>query len=212
MKTARILVVCLAVSAPAALAQKWEIGASGGYAFNTGKTAERPTEEAKVKIKPGVAASAWIGNNTSNRWGGEIRYTYQQGDLQLKQNSTEANFNAESHTIHYDFQWHASDADSASRPYIAFGGGVKYHRGTGTEPLVQPLSRFALLTKTGEIQGMASIGAGIKTKINDRWQFRIDVHDYITAFPKEVIAPNLGTKLGGMMHNIVPSVGISWTK
>jgi len=59
---------------------------------------------------------------------------------------------------------------------------------------------------------MFSIGAGIKTKINDRWQFRVDVHDYITPFPKEVIQPNLGTSIGGMLHNIVPMVGISWTK
>ena len=213
MKTAHMLVVCLAVSAaPAALAQKWEFGGSGGYGFYTPKDADRPTESAKAKIKPGVAASAWLSNNTSLRWGGELRYNYERGNLQLKQGSTEANFNAESHSIHYDFQWHAADADSASRPYLAFGGGVKVYRGTGTEQLTQPLSRFALLTKTQQVQGMVSIGAGIKTKINDRWQFRIDVHDYITPFPKDVIAPNLGTSLGGMLHNIVPSVGIAWTK
>jgi outer membrane protein W len=213
MKTARMLVVCLAISAaPAALAQKWEFGGSAGYGFNTSRDAKRPSETATAKIKPGVAASAWLTNNTSNRWGGEIRYDYQKGDLQLKQGSTEATFNAETHAMHYDFQWHATDADSASRPYVAFGGGVKVYRGTGTEQLTQPLSRFALLTKTQEVQGMFSIGAGIKTKINDRWHFRVDVHDYITPFPKDVIAPNLGTNIGGMMHSIVPTVGIAWTK
>jgi outer membrane protein W len=213
MKAAHMLVVCLAVSAaPAALAQKWELGGGGGYGFTTPKDATRPAESATTKIKPGVAAGAWLSNNTSLRWGGEIRYLYQRGNLQLKQNSTEALFDAESHAIHYDFQWHASDADSASRPYIAFGGGVKAYRGTGTEQVVQPLSRFALLTRTQQIQGMASIGAGIKTKINDHWQFRVDVHDYITAVPKDVITPNLGTSLGGMLHNIVPTVGFSWTK
>lgn len=213
MKTAHVLVVCLAVSAaPAALAQKWELGGGGGYGFNTAANADRSTESAKAKIKPGVAASLWLGNNTSNRWGGEIRYSYQRGNLNLKQNSTEANFSAETHAVSYDFLWHGSDADSASRPYVAFGGGVKAYRGTGTEQLVQPLSRFALLTQTQQIQGMASIGAGIKTKINDHWQFRLDVHDYITAFPKDVITPNLGTTLGGMVHNIVPTVGFSWTR
>jgi outer membrane protein W len=213
MKTARMLVVCLAVStAPAALAQKWELGGGGGFAFNTPKDATRPAETAKTKIKSGVAASAWLTDNTTFRWGGELRYTYQLGQLQLKQDSTTVNFDAESHAINYDFQWHATDADSASRPYIAFGGGVKVFRGTGVEQVVQPLSRFALLTKTQEIQGMASIGAGIKTKINDRWQFRVDVHDYITPYPKEVITPNLGTAIGGMLHNIVPMIGISWTK
>jgi outer membrane protein W len=213
MKSAHMLVVCLAVSAaPSALAQKWEFGLGAGAGFNTSKDATRPTEKANAKIKTGLAAGAWLSNNTSARWGGEIRYAYQSGQLQLKQGSTQATFAAESHAMHYDFQWHASDADSASRPYIAFGGGVKMHRGTGTEQLTQPLSRFALLTKTQEVQGMASIGVGIKTKIGEHWQLRVDVHDYITPFPKEVITPNLGTSLGGMLHNIVPMVGISWTK
>jgi opacity protein-like surface antigen len=212
MKTVHMLVVCLALSAPAALAQKWEFGGGGGYGFSTSKDASRPTETATTKIRPGVAAGAWLSNNTSLRWGGEIRYTYQQGELQLKQNSTEAKFSAESHALNYDIQWHAADADSISRPYVAFGGGVKVYRGTGTEQLTQPLSRFALLTKTQQVVGMASIGAGIKTKLGENWQLRVDVHDYITPFPKDVITPNLGTSLGGMIHNIVPMVGITWTK
>jgi opacity protein-like surface antigen len=212
MKTAHMLVVCLAVSAaPAALAQKWELGGAGGYGFYLPKDATRPTETATTKITPGVSGAAWLGNNTGVRWGGEIRYAYERGDLQLKQGSTEVNFNSETHSIHYDFQYHFSDVDSSSRPYLAFGGGVKVYRGTGTEQLSQPLSRFALLTRTQEVQGMLSLGAGIKTKINDHWQFRVDFHDYITPFPSQVIAPNLGTHIGGMMHNFVPMVGISWT-
>ena len=213
MKTAHMLVVCLAVSAaPAALAQKWELGGGAGAGFYTSKDATRPPETATAKIKTGMAAGAWLTNNTSARWGGEIRYSYQRGQAQLKQGSTLAAFDAETHAMHYDFQWHATDVDSASRPYIAFGGGVKVYRGTGTEQLTQPLSRFALLTKTQEVQGMVSIGAGIKTKLGEHWQLRLDVHDYITPFPKDVITPNLGTSIGGMLHDIVPMVGISWTK
>jgi hypothetical protein len=213
MKLAHMLVVCLAVSAaPAALAQKWEFGGGAGAGFYTSKTLERPTEEAKAKIKPGVAASAWLTSNSSKRWGGEIRYTYQTGELQLKQNSAKALFDAETHTLNYDFQLHATDINSVSRPYVAFGGGVKVYRGTGEEQLTQPLSRFALLTKTQELQGMISVGAGIKTKLGNNWQLRLDVHDYITRFPKDVITPNLGTQVGGWIHDIVPMVGIAWTR
>jgi hypothetical protein len=208
-----MLVVCLAVStAPAALAQKWEFGGGAGAGFYTSKDATRPAETATAKIKTGPAASAWLTNNTSARWGGEIRYSYQSGQLQLKQGSTNASFSAESHAMNYDFQWHTSDADSNSRAYVAFGGGVKVYRGTGTEQVTQPLSRFALLTRTQEVQGMLSIGAGLKTKISEHWQFRVDVHDYITPFPKDVITPNLGTKIGGMVHDIVPMIGFAWTK
>jgi outer membrane protein W len=213
MKTARMLAVCLALAAtPAAIAQDWEFGGGAGIGLHTPKDAKRPTETASTKIKLGVSGAAWLSNNNSPRWGGEIRYTYQTGALQLKQGSTKVNFDAESHALHYDFQWHATDKGSASRPYIAAGGGVKVFRGTGAEQLTQPLSRFALLTKTQQMQGMLSIGAGIKTKLSDRWQFRLDVHDYITRYPTEVIAPNLGTQIGGWVHNIVPMVGLTWTR
>lgn len=213
MNLARTLVVCLAVSAaPMAMAQKWEFGGGAGGAFNTSKDLTRPTETATGNIKTGVAASAWLGNNTNNRWGGEIRYTYQMGDLQLKQGSTTATFSGESHTIGYDFLWHATDTNAASRPYIAFGGGAKVFRGTGTEGVTQPLSRFALLTKTQEVQGMISVGAGVKVKTGKNWQLRLDVHDYITRFPAEVMQPNVGTQVGGWVHNIVPSLGFSWTR
>ncbi len=211
MKLAHMLVVCLAVSAPA-FAQKWEIGGSGGGGFHTSKDLTLSSETAKAKIAPGMAASAWLTNNTNARWGGEIRYTYQNGDLQLKQGSTSANFSGESHSMNYDFQWHATDVDSASRPYIAFGGGVKVYRGTGAETISQPLSRFALLTQTQQVQGMISVGAGIKTKIGKNWQMRLDVHDYITRFPSDVIQPNFGVSAGGFIHNIVPTVGFSWTR
>ena len=117
MKLARMLAVCLAFSAvPAAWAQKWELGGSAGGGFGPSTDLTRPTETAKANVKPGVAASAWLGSNTNSRWGGEIRYTFQMGDLQLKQNSTTAAFTGETHTLNYDLQWHATDVDSASRP------------------------------------------------------------------------------------------------
>lgn len=213
MKTARVLGVCLAAAlAPAAFGQSWEFGGGAGGGFFLPKDVKRPSETAKFKIQPGVAASAWLSNNTSDHWGGEIRYTYQSGQMQLKQGSTTAKFDGERHTMHYDFQWHATDRDATARPYIAFGGGVRVFRGTGAEQLTQPLSRFALLTKTQEMQGMFSVGAGIKTKLSEHWQLRVDVHNYISRFPKEVATPNLGSQVGGWVHDIVPIVGLTWTR
>ncbi|MEO8096297.1 MAG: outer membrane beta-barrel protein [Acidobacteriota bacterium] len=213
MKLSHVLVVCLAVSiGPAALAQKWEFGGGGGGAFNMSNDVNRPTESAKAKIQPGFSAGAWLENNSNKRWGGEIRYAYQNGEMQLTQGSAKAKFSGESHAMHYDFQWHASDVDSPVRAYVAFGGGIKLYRGTGEEQLVQPLSRFALLTKTQQVMGMASVGAGVKMKIGANWQLRVDVHDYLSPYPKEVITPNLGSEIKGWVNNIVPMIGISWTK
>ncbi|MEP7351922.1 MAG: outer membrane beta-barrel protein [Acidobacteriota bacterium] len=212
MKFASIVTLCLFAAAPALRAQTWEVGGAAGVGFYNGRSIERPTESAQAKIKTGIEGSAWFANNNSRYWGGEIRYDYQRGNLGLKQGGTQATFGAESHAIHYDFLWHTSEIGSTVRSYIAFGAGVKIYRGTGTEALTQPLSRFALLTKTNELKGMISVGAGVKWKLGHSAQLRVDIHDYITQFPKEVITPNTGAKIGGWINDIVPTVGISWAK
>jgi hypothetical protein len=213
MKLARMLVVCSAVTiAPAAVAQKWEVGAGAGGGFYTSQDAEHPDgTTATAKFKSNVAAGAWLAHNNHPRWGGEIRYQYQRGDLHLDRGSEEASMSGESHSIHYDFLYHWSDRGSTVRPYVAFGGGIKVYRGTGDPALVRPLERYALLSPTQEVTGMASVGIGVKVKIAARWHLRLDVHDYMTPFPKEVITPNPPSKIGGWLHDIVPMVGLSFT-
>lgn len=210
MKLAHVLLVCLAVS-PAALAQKWELGGGGGGAFNLSKDASLPTSSATTKIAPGFSLGAWATNNTSARWGGEIRYVYQNGELRVEQGSTRAAMSGDSHSLHYDFQWHTTDSGSNVRPYIAFGAGVKVFRGTGAEVPVQPLRQYVLLTKTQELAALGSIGIGIKAKISPHWQVRADIHDYISGVPKDVLQPNTGVKIGNWFHNFVPMVGLTWT-
>jgi hypothetical protein len=39
---------------------------------------------------------------------------------------------------------------------------------------------------------------------------RVEVHDFATPFPKKVITPNLGAKVSGWIHDIVPMVGLSY--
>jgi hypothetical protein len=39
---------------------------------------------------------------------------------------------------------------------------------------------------------------------------RAEFRDYITAFPKEVIAPPAGTKYGLLLHDFVPMVGLGF--
>jgi opacity protein-like surface antigen len=213
MKLAHVLIVCsVAVLPPAALAQKWELGAGAGAGFHTSQDVKHEDgTSVSAKISPGVAGGAWLGNNTSDRWGGELRYAYQRGDLKLDGAGTSTSFSADTHNIHYDFLWHGAAQNANTRPYLAFGGGVKIFRGAGTEGLTQPLSRYALLTRTQEFKGMASVGVGVKIKVGDRWHIRLDVHDYMTPFPKEVIAPNSGARVGGWLHQIVPMFGITYT-
>jgi hypothetical protein len=157
----------------------------------------------------GLAAGFTVGHNMYERVGGEVRYTYLKNDLRLESGSEEVNFAGEVHALHYDLLIHASKFGSRIRPYVAFGGGMKYYRGTGSEAAFQPLMAFAILTRTSEVQPLVSAGGGVKIAISNRMVFRFDVHDFITPFPKEVITPGPGASISGWLHNIVPTAGIS---
>jgi outer membrane protein W len=194
-----------------AFAQKYEFGVQGGISLYDKKTVANQRGNADAGFKLGYAAGFTIGQNMYKHVGGEIRYTFLQNDMKLSSGSTEATFGSQAHAIHYDFLIHAKGLDSPIRPYVAFGGGIKYYRGTGSEQPFQPLSNIAILTKTSDTRGLASVGAGVKVKMTDKIWLRLDVHDYLTPFPKNIIAPNSGSSVGGWMNNIVGTGGITFT-
>ena len=209
MKLAGTLVVC-ALMGTSALAQRWEFGGGAGTGFYTSQDITSPAGTASAGIGSHIAGSAWVGNRKNN-WGGELRYNYQRGALKLSQGSTQATFGADSHAIHYDFLYHFKDDEYNVRPFVAVGAGIKMFRGSGPETVSQPLSRIALLTKAQDLVGMLSVGAGFKVRLRENVQLRVDVHDYMTPFPKEVIVPVAGGGKG-WMNDIVPMVGLSFTK
>jgi hypothetical protein len=57
---------------------------------------------------------------------------------------------------------------------------------------------------------MGSVGAGVKIALSHKVYLRTEFRDYITAFPKEIIAPPPGTKYGMLLHDFVPMVGLGF--
>jgi hypothetical protein len=194
-----------------AYAQKYEIGVHGGGSMYLSREVTAAAGTADAGFKMGFGAGFNLGHNMYERLGGEIRYTYLRNDLKVSSGGTEVKFAGESHVIHYDLLVHTADRQSRVRPYVAFGAGVKQFRGTGDEVAYRPLQNFAIPTKTTEVQPMVSFGGGIKFAISERLVFRADVHDFFTPFPKEVLAPGPGASVGGWLHNIVPTAGITFT-
>jgi len=211
MKILQMLLVCSAVLAPGAMAQSWEVGGGVGGGFYTSQDITSPTGSASAKIQTGLAGSVWLGNSWQGRWSGELRYDYGMGDLALSSGSTQATFAARTQQFHYDIMWHATTSESRIRPYLAVGAGVKLYQGTGTQVAYQPLSNVALLTQQQDLTPLVSAGGGVKFQISRHVQLRLDVHDYLTPFPKNVITPNVGAKSGGWLQDIVPMFGISYT-
>jgi hypothetical protein len=207
-----MLVVCFAaVWAPFAMAQKWEFGGGVGGGFYTSQDVTAAGGSASAKIGSNLAGAVWMANNTQSKWGGEMRFDYQLGNLDLNSGGTSASFAARTYGIHYDALWYVAPNGSKVRPFVAAGAGAKVYVGTGAPSAFQPLSNYALLTHDQQILPMISAGAGVKMQVGSRVQLRVELHDYMTPFPKQVITPNTGAKVGGWLQDFVPSVGISFT-
>jgi len=211
MKQITRILFWTALCASAAMAQRWEVGAGVGGTFYTSQTISNPLGSASGTLSPGIAASAWLGNNSGHMLGGELRYDYENTNLKVSSGSTNATFGANTQAFHYDFLMHLAPQDLPVRPYVAVGGGVKFFRGTGPETEAQPLSNIALLTKTSDIKPVISVGAGVKFALGHSVQLRLEVHDYLSPFPTKVIAPALGSKAGGWLQDFVPMAALAFT-
>ena len=163
-----------------------------------------------IGFQPGPSVGAFVGQTMSNHFGGELRYLYAQNDLKLSSGGAQTTFAGRSHVVNYDLLVYAAPRRARVRPYAAFGGGVKYYQGTGTEQAFQPLSNLALLTKTSEALPTADFGGGIKIHTSRHTTFRVEFRDYITKVPK-VFTASPGASISGIFHQWVPAFGISWT-
>ena len=119
----------------------------------------------------------------------------------------------EAHAVHYDFLVYATKRGSFIRPFVAAGGGVKFYRGRGPDVVFQPLNRLALLTRTNEVKALGSVGAGVKVRLGEHLGIRFEFRDFITPFPRKVIAPSIGATISsGIIHDFVPMVGVTYTR
>lgn len=196
------------LAASCLLAETYELGAGGGVVFHTSRSITGRGGSAQAGLSPGFAGTGYVTHNMYHRISGEFRYVFQWADLKLSAASTQAKFASQGHIAHYDLVIHTTHERARLRPYVAFGGGVKVLVGTGVERETQPLEQFALLTKTTESLGMASLGGGVKINTAGRLQFRADIHDYITPFPSKVITPTSGGGPGGLLHGFVVTFSV----
>jgi hypothetical protein len=195
--------------AGACVAQEFELGGAAGYGFNISRSVSRDGSTADAGFRRGLSFSAFGGHDMHRLLGGELRYTRRDNDLFVSSGGTRATLSGEAHMVHYDALVHAASARSRIRPFLAFGGGIKIFKGTGTEREFQPLEQFAVLTRTSELTPMVSVGGGVKFRVTRHAILRFDVRDYMTPFPSQVVLPAPGTSIGGWLHDVTPMIGIS---
>ena len=208
MRRPRICLFALVLGG-SCLAQQWELGASGGLAFYKDLTVTRGSQSATAGFKPGVAVSVFASQNLYQHLGGEFRYTFGFSDMKVSSGGTETTFSAQTHALHYDLLFYGARREAKVRPFVAAGGGIKVYRGTGKEQESQPLAQFAILTRTQQVEGLISVGGGVKLKVGQRASVCLEARDYITRTPQNVIAPWTGSTISGWVHGIMPMLGVS---
>jgi hypothetical protein len=211
LKYASILAVLSGLGLPQCQAQRWEVGVLGGGSFYNTVAVTAPSGSGDVGIKPSFAVGGYVGNDMYKNLGGELRYEYLPGDLKVSSNGSTATFSGQAQAIHYDFLYHFTSSEAKIRPFVAAGAGIKIYQGTGAATASQPLSNLALLTHTYQIDGMGTVGAGVKAFISNRLMLRFEVRDFITPVPHQVIATAPGAKISGMLNNIVFLAGLGVT-
>ncbi len=204
------LTFSLLAFAASCLAQHWEVGASVGAGFIPGASVTSPQGSAKAGFQTGVSFGAFVGQNLYRHLSGEVRYAFMQRNLKLSSGGQDATFSGRQHAVHYDLLIHPSRKESRMMPFAIVGGGLKVFQGTGKEAAFQPLSQFGYFTKTTEVKPLISVGGGVKFAIAQHVNLRAEFRDFITMFPKEIIAPAPGAKFGRMLHDFVPMIGISY--
>src|SRR5579885_1725024 len=185
---------------PCCFAQKWEVGLAGGYGFYNDATVKPASGgSAELGFQRQFAAGAALDEDVSEHIGGELRYTFRGGDSRIHSGGTEATMQAMSQAIDYDFLFYATPRHARVRPFLAAGGGIKRYDGTGFASATQPLANFARLRNGHQVEGMLSVGGGIKAYLSDRWVLRVNFRDFATPVPDNLFATSRSTKVSGWL-------------
>jgi Outer membrane protein beta-barrel domain len=188
---------------------RYEFGGGVSGSFYTAKDISNTNGSVKAGFKPGIGASMWLGNDMYELISGELRYDYTRQDMKLDGSGGKPVLGSHSHAVHYDIHFHFAERNAKIRPYVLAGGGVKMYQGTGNTASIQPMMNIAVLTATSDLKPMFTFGAGVKVKLNERFMLRFEFRDNISAFPKKLITPVRAEGGDGLVHNFLPTGGIS---
>jgi len=192
--------------------QQWELGAIGGVGFSPNLTVSNSTTSASTGVKTGLTVGVYAGQDMYRYWSGEATYLYRAGDLKLDGSGKSVSFGAHTHLITGDFLAHLRPRGARIRPFVSFGGGIEVMEGTGNESATQPLGNLAALTATREVLPVGDVGLGVKVQLSTHLRLRVQVRDYFSQAPNEVISPAPGASLSGVRQDIIGmgAIAVTW--
>ena len=213
LKGSSFAVLVFAATAAVANAQgpEWEVGVVGGAGFSPNMTVRNATASASTGFKTGTVIGIYAGEDMYRYWSGEANYLYRMGDVKLEGSGKSVSFGAHTHLITGDFLAHFRPRGAHIRPFISFGGGIEVIQGTGQESFNQPLGNLAALTATREVLPVGEAGVGVKIQLSKRVRLRVQVRDYFSPAPNDVIAPAPGASLSGIRQDVIGTGAIAFT-
>jgi hypothetical protein len=67
-----------------------------------------------------------------------------------------------------------------------------------------------ILTTTSQLKPLITVGGGVKVAVSKHVGIRLEVRDYVTPFPNDVVTPVPPVNHSGWLHDIVPTVGLNF--
>ncbi|MEQ1883422.1 MAG: outer membrane beta-barrel protein [Bryobacteraceae bacterium] len=205
--------ICVAILAAAtASAQEWDVGITGGFAMANDLTVKNGANSANAGFKNGAVFGVYAGQDMYRYWSGEANYLYRRSDLKMEGNGKSSTLDGHTHLITGDILAHFRPRGARIRPFVSFGGGIKLMVGTGNEG-IQPLGNtLAALTATNETMPVGEVGAGVKIQLSKMVRLRLQVRDFISGKPNDVISTVPGATMSGFSNDILGTVslGLTW--
>jgi len=216
MRLLQSTIVLTLVSACPVFAQKWEIGALGGYGWNQNSTVSNftnvnPPASGTVGFPSRATIGVVFSETPYRHLGGEIRWLYQWGGPQIESNGIKTSMTGYSNLVTYDFVIYPVRSESGIRPYFAGGAGIKVYTGTGFRFAgLPPTAGLAYLRPINQVEPAISVGGGLKFSFAKHAQFRLDFRTYFTPTPNDIIRPTAFSAIHGWLYSFVPTAGVSY--
>jgi hypothetical protein len=200
----------LLVFVSSCLGQQWELAGAAGYGLYRNGLIYSDATRATAGIRNRFVFSMALGERLYKYTGGEFRYTYHDGDPFLASGAVKTNIQGQSHAFHYDLLFYFRPHQKRVCPFVAVGCGAKLYVVTGPENPQAPLSQVARLTVHDEFKPLLVGGGGVRVRLSPDVALRFDFRDYITPFPKKLIAAQPFATPTGIFHQFTPMAGISY--
>jgi hypothetical protein len=210
MRFALFTVVAASALSLPCLAQEWELGATGGYGWNSNPSIVAPVGSIQSGFTSRGVMGVVFGQNMYEHVGGEVRWLYQFGGPELRFQGQQVNATGHSNLITYDLLFHLTNREARIRPFLAGGAGVKIFTGNQLRAVGLPGVGSAVLIPCTQVEPAISVGGGLKYRVAKHGLLRLDFRTYMSPLPDRILRPIGLAQVHGWVYNFVPLGGISY--